>query len=72
MISNYTLWFDLGKWITESVVIFCMYRNAIANNVMLKLWHNFYNTVFKLKSYIFSQGQLPPIPPIKNSVCVPQ
>jgi hypothetical protein len=39
-----------------------MYINAVANSVILYLWHDFYNIIFKIKhkSYIASESAPPP------------
>jgi len=48
--------------------------NAAANGVMLRLRHNFYNIIFKIKHklYVASELNPPAPPPMKNSGCAPK
>ena len=54
-----TLWLSHG---TGSYI--CTYMNAVANNVMLYLGHDFYNIIFKIKYKLYiASGLAPPTPP---------
>jgi hypothetical protein len=44
----------------------CMYINAVVDSVMLYLWHDFYNIIFKIKQIIYSLRVSLPPPPNEN------
>jgi hypothetical protein len=47
-----------------------MYINAVADSVMLYLWHDFHNTIFKIKHKLYSaSGSASPLPNEKFWLC---